>query len=212
MTPTPYYYNTLYRCPKDAWDYFKRVTDFLPRRTDEPYHSGPPGVLRYRMVYDLIHPRSVVEIGFNLGHSAVMWLALGVAVVHSVEVQWSQKRQDAVTAIKTRFPGRFFIHWTHSRKLIEMGEISALGDRPALVFIDGSHEAHWVKSDILLALALETPYILLDDYDSHHGTGVVEAVESAGLIPLAIFGTMALCQDGKRFTKTADPLGGNFYE
>ena len=212
MTPTPYYYTTLYKSTKDYWDLFRRVTDFLPRRTDEPYHSGPHNMQRFRMVYDLIHPRSVVEVGFNLGHSACIWLALGVPKVQSIEAVWSKKRQEAVDAIQTRYTDRFQIHWGHSRKFNTLGGIGAFGEQPGLVFIDGSHECDWVTSDIQFALALNAPYLLMDDYDSHHGSGVVEAVEKAGLIPVAIFGTMALCRPATHFTKTSDPLGGNYYE
>lgn len=213
MTPTPYYYDALYRSTKDNWDSFKRVTDFLPRRTDEPYHSGPHNFQRLRMVWDLLHPRTITEIGFNLGHSAVMWLSMGATQVHSIEAHWTEKRQAAADAIMTRYPGRFQIHWTHSRKAIEMGEVTKFGpDRNTLIFIDGSHERDWVRSDIRFGKALAAPYFLMDDYDSHHGAGVVEAVQDERLIPIGIFGTMALCRVEDLFTKKSDPLGGNYYE
>lgn len=212
MTPTPYYYETLYRSTKDCWDVFARVTEFLPRRTVEPYHSGPHNYQRFQMVHRLVQPRAVVEIGFNLGHSAVMWLSLGVEKVTSMEIQWTTKRQEAVHLIQKEFPGRFQIHWAHSRALNTLGGIHSLGEQPGLVFIDGSHEFDWVRSDIALAKALNTPFFLMDDYDSHHGPGVVQAVAETGLIPVAIFGTMALCRDGKDFTKHSDPLGGNYYD
>lgn len=212
MTPTPYYFASLYRSTKDAWDVFQRATDFLPRRTNEPYHSGPHNYQRFRMVWDLLHPRHVVEIGFNLGHSAVIWLSLGAAHVHSIEVTWTAARQKAVDDIQARYPNRFTIHWTHSRKAIEMGEVAKFGGQPGVIFIDGSHERDWVRSDILLGKALNAPYFLMDDYDSHHGAGVIQAVEDENLIPVAVFGTMALCRPDNLFTKYSDPLGGNYYQ
>ena len=208
MTPTPYYYDTLYRSTKDCWDVFKRVTEFLPRRTDEPYHSGPHNYARFQMVNQLLHPRSVLEIGFNLGHSAAIWLALGVPIVMSMESEKTNRREEAVKSIKERYPDRFEIAWGTSR---EYGPVSPELS-PNLVFIDGSHEFDWVRSDIHFAKALGTSWFLMDDYDSHHGPGVVQAVAETGLIPVAIFGTMALCRDGNEFTKCSDPLGRNYYD
>jgi len=56
------------------------------------------------------------------------------------------------------------------------------------------------KSESSKYLALTVPYL------------VVQAVEECGLIPVAIFGTMALCRPPTQFTKRADPLGANYYE
>ena len=60
------------------------------------------------------------------------------------------------------------------------------------------------KSESSKYLALTVPYLM--------GNGVVQAVEECGLIPVAIFGTMALCRPPTQFTKRADPLGANYYE
>ena len=205
MNLTPYYLDSLYRCTKQDWDEFKALTAFLPRRTDEPYHSGPHNLARFAMVCALVRPKWVLEIGFNLGHSSVAWLAHGVEKVVSIEPFLTDKRAKAAEEISKRYPGRFTIHWTDSRYFIPVMH-------PDLIFIDGSHEREWVKRDIELGLEMQTPYFLMDDYDSHHGPGVVQAVEDCGLIPVAIFGTMALCRPSEGFTHRSDPLGSNYYD
>lgn len=212
MTPTPYYLDSLYRCTKADWGLYQRWTDFLPRRAEgEPYHSGPHSLPRFRMVRELVRPKTVLEIGFNLGHSAVIWLELGVKYVVSME---PDPRPGAIAArdmIASRYGavraegGRFGM--TH-----ESSRTTQISVAPDLLSIDGSHEYEWVMSDIALGKRLDVPYFLMDDYDTHHGPGVVDAVQASGLIPVAIFGTMALCVPPARYTQRADPLGGNYYE
>jgi len=205
MNLSPYCLDSLYRCTKADWDLFKSATDFLPRRTDEPYHSGPHNLQRFRMVYELVRPKTVLEIGFNLGHSAVMWLMLGAKYVASIEVRDDAKVRKAAAAIITRYPERHMLYFGSDEATFNIGEFD-------LIFIDGSHDKEFVMRDINHALELRCPYILMDDYDWHHGPGVVQAVEECGLIPVAIFGTMALCRPPTQFTKRADPLGANYYE
>ena len=215
MTPTRYYLDTLYRCTKADWDLFQRWTDFLPRRSDgEPYHSGPHNLHRFRMVYEMLRPKHVLEVGFNLGHSAVIWLELGVNQVTSIQNTCGAKQVQACKAIGERYGGEHrFLHTDSLNVLKDPTTYQFIaGIRFDLAFIDGSHERDWVKRDINLATALEIPYLLMDDYDGHHGPGVVEAVEDKGLVPLAIFGTMCLCRQPGLFTKRADPMGSNYYE
>jgi hypothetical protein len=205
MKPSLHYYESLYRSTKADWDLFRRWTDFLPRRAPEdPYHSGPHNLQRFRMVYELLRPRSVLEIGFNLGHSATIWLELGVATVCSTEIRIVEPVLAAEKAIKRRYEGRF--------NLDRLDGTFPHLPRYDLGFVDGSHEYPHVVDDISRCLELQVPYLLMDDYDSHHGPGVVAAVEHHNLIPLAIFGTMALCAPPTRYTQKSDPHGNNYYE
>lgn len=207
MRPSPYYYDSLYRHTKADADLFKRWTDFLPRRKpDEPYHSGPHSIKYFRQVFELIRPKGILEIGFNLGHSTVIWLELGVQKVWSVEIRDDDRVSEAVSAINARYPQRFGFD------IREPGKCLGIFGSPELIFIDGSHECEDVKADIGTGIANRIPYFLMDDYDSHHGPGVVAAVGETGLIPLGMFGTMLLCVPPDRYTQRSHPLGTNYYE
>jgi hypothetical protein len=212
LNPSPYYFDTLYRSTKADWDAFVRWTDFLPRRAEsEPYHSGPHSLQRFRAVYELVRPKTVLEIGFNLGHSTVIWLELGVRHVTALEPNPRLSTCMARDYVTSRYGGveseggRFGMTHESSRTTKIKGPFD-------LMFVDGSHEREWVESDIALGKALRVPYFLMDDYDSHHGPGVVDAVQAAGLIPVALFGTMLLCRPPDLFTQRSDPLGSNYYE
>jgi len=214
MTPTPYYLDSLYRCTKADLDAYRRWTDFLPRRAEgEPYHSGPHSLQRFRLVWELVRPTAVLEIGFNLGHSAVMWLELGAKQVVSMQPWPNKGTLEAKAAIEGRYGNRHRLLQGDSELAAEDLMLrNYIGGGFDLIFIDGSHERAWAELDIALGKELEAPYFLMDDYDTHHGPGVVDAVQAAGLIPLAIFGTMALCAPPTRYTQRADPLGTNYYE
>lgn len=201
MTPTKYYLDSLYRCTKADHDLFRRWTDFLSRRDGDeniPYHSGAHNLQRFRMAYELLRPRSILEIGFNLGHSSVMWLELGVKKVHSMDIAKTEKAMASAAAIDMRYPNRFSISWENTRLAELKGEFD-------LGFIDGSHEREWVCTDIGFCLRHGIRQFFMDDYDSHHGPGVVEAVAEWGLVPRAIFGTMAWCSIPDGFEQRSDP-------
>lgn len=181
-------FETVHWSRKIDFDAFEAMTDFLPKRNQTtPYHSGPHSLARFKMMYDLLRPQRVVEIGFNLGHSAVIWLELGVKKVVSIQPSTGPKTAKAVHAIMQRFPERFCYAQTDS---VAWKEIDPA---PDLLFVDGCHDYDWVCRDIELGLRSGVRNFFMDDYDSHHGPGVIQAVHDKKLVVKALFGTMAWC-------------------
>ena len=173
-----------------AKDYalFLKWTGMLPKRDkDTPYHSGPQNEGRFRDALALAQPETVVEIGFNLGHSAAIMLGLGVKKVISIQPTASVKTQLAIDELIARYGSRFkFILGDSTQTLVPVSRVD-------LLFIDGDHSFTWAMNDITFGLLRGIHTFLLDDYDSHHGPGVVKAVENSDLVVRALFGTMALC-------------------
>lgn len=195
---------------------FEAATSGLPRRdVTEPYHSGAHSIrsldaaLRFLPI-----PRSsarVLEIGFNLGHSAALFLALGTARVFSVEIREDRKTRDAARLLCGLYPGRFSILFRDARSVT--GEdlrrrLHAL-EGPArfdLAFIDGAHDRENAAGDIRLARSAGCQWFLLDDWYPHWGPGVRPAAMDEGLVPFAIVGGMALCVPR---TSMLEPQKGN---
>jgi hypothetical protein len=194
MTPAEeYQMECAFLTTKEDFEIFYRWTDCLARRENDgtDYHSGPHSLKYFRMCYELARPKRVLEIGFNLGHSAAIWLNLGVEFVTSFDSVLTDKMHRSIDAMEKQFPARFAFGKCTSRSMEDFGA-ARLG-KPDFMFIDGCHDFDWVCDDIAFGLKGGIDTFFLDDYDSHHGPGVIEAVRHHKLVPLAIFGTMALC-------------------
>ena len=194
-------FETVHWCTEEDKRLFDEWTGFLPKRDAKtPYHSGPHSLERFRMFYQLVQPKRVLEIGFNLGHSAAIWLALGVKGVTSVQPEILPKTLEAEAALTIKFRDRFMLVQSDSRRM-EQGR----AERDDVIFIDGSHEYEWVDSDIKYGLKYGFRNYFMDDYDSHHGPGVVRAVHENRLVVKAVFGTMAWCITREGMALRHDP-------
>ncbi len=112
----------------------------------------------FEEVLEMTKARSVLEIGFNAGHSAVLWLSLSEAELLSVDkgVPWSEQASAVLTE---QFPDRFTYLQCDSREIL-----SELPDRNYdLLFIDGGHSYSMTINDLYLAFVLDIPYVLIDD-------------------------------------------------
>lgn len=178
---------------------FEEATKGLPQRSaEEPYHCGAHNVRAFDFAINegcirepsgiITYPR-VFEVGFNLGYSAAIMLALG-ADVTSIDVRNTPKMQDAAHALVAKHSEKHFIAFLgytvrtfHFRSEWQ----------PTLAFIDGSHEHADVLADIAYCRSLGITRYLFDDWPPHWGPGVQSAIYESGLLPLHIIGSMAYC-------------------
>lgn len=167
----------LYASPEDT-DIFNHCTAGLPTRLGNlgtgldkdgvpiPYSCGAHSVKALREIINIINPASILEIGFNIGHSASLWLHLSKAKLVSVDISCKQETMDASFTLRSRYPDRFFFLIGDSKKL-KLNE----PDWPNydLIFIDGGHEFDDVTADIETAIRLGIPYIAFDDILPQYG-------------------------------------------
>lgn len=203
MNPTlQYYLDSLYLCSKADEELFNLWTGFLPVRTEDmPYHSGPHSLKHFRRMVEMVKPKRVLEIGFNLGHSACMMFELGVDQICSLEISNNPKVSEAINAVSSRYGKRFRWLKGSSRELFVIHVGSPTEIDFDTIFIDGCHDREWVETDIDLGLRLGIRHFFMDDFNPHHGPGVIEAVMNKKLVPLAIFGSMAYCVPRGEFSK-----------
>jgi hypothetical protein len=190
-------HDSLYYATPEDIAFFEQATAGLPKRLpDEPYHCGPQNVAAFRYAVleaskcsDEIHDTrsvSVVEIGFNLGHSAACFLALG-AHVWSIDIRLDQRVKSSIKSLE-RYGADFGFMFREFEWLYSVRT-------PDLAFIDGGHDYSDVKEDIELCRHHNITRFLFDDWYPHHGPGVQQAVFDSGLLPLAVIGSMAYCEE-----------------
>lgn len=184
---------------------FREFTRYLPKRgPGMPYHSGPQNISRFADMISVMDPSLVVEIGFNLGHSAAIMLGLGVEKVISIQPAMNEKTEQAIDALASVYGDRFRFVLSDST-----GSATFI-PQPDILFIDGDHSYGWVMKDIAFGRELRAHAFFLDDYDSHHGPGVIKAVEDSNLVVRALFGTMALCVTRHGLCLRHDPEATEF--
>lgn len=139
-----------------------------------PYGLGPHSVRCLREITDIVKPNHILEIGFNMGGSASMWLNLSDASYTGIDISDKAETLKAAEILKERYGDRFkFILSDSAAKNLTWD----LRDKKYnLCFVDGGHLEHHVVADIGLCLSLGIKYIAFDDVLVQFGPGVLPAI------------------------------------
>lgn len=113
-------------------------------------------------------PKNILEIGYFCGGSAAMWLHLSDAKLTSVDPMINlydpnvkhDGSIESVGRLKAAFPDRF----TFIQKDSKVVRPDLLGQRFDLAFIDGDHMDIGIRNDFQLAIDLDIPWVLVDDF------------------------------------------------
>jgi hypothetical protein len=114
-------------------------------------------------IYAKYKPQTMLEIGFNIGYSASMWLEFDPdqkLKLTSVDIGIHPDTQAAAAAVKELHGDRFEFILSDSKKIGNKLD----GRLFDIIFIDGDHSAPGVYNDIQLGLKLGVPLMLFDDY------------------------------------------------
>lgn len=191
MHPDSNYIDGCTKASPEEWARYNDWTSHLPKREElTPYHSGPHSIKHFEHALSIAgfgkdKPFSVIEVGFCLGYSAEIFLRLGAAHVSSVEISDRTQTVQARAIMENKWPSKFqFLSPDQAR------HYSAVFD---FGFIDGDHSAAAIRSDMDLMRQYQVQWVLADDFWPHWGDTQI-VLEEQNLCPVAILGTMALCQ------------------
>lgn len=116
----------------------------------------------------LVQPKNILETGFFQGMSSFMNLWLSNAHVTSVDpmanlydptVKHDGKLENVIK-LQNAFPGRFTFLQKDSRDV----RPDLAGQQFDLFFIDGDHWDTGIRNDFQLAIDLDIPWVLVDDF------------------------------------------------
>jgi hypothetical protein len=169
----------LYASPED-WAFYSKIIEGLPTMAGKngdgldkfgvpiPYHSGPHILRHFREVVEIVKPDFILEIGFNMGHSAEMWLNLFDGDILSCDVSQKDETLEGMKYLRFKYPGRFTFEWRDDVN----DYIAKSYPRHYyfdLAFIDGAHDEENITKDIELCKEMKIPYILFDDWYPRYG-------------------------------------------
>jgi len=116
---------------------------------------------------ELVNPKIILETGFFRGGSAFVWLYYSKAKLISVDPMVSvgghevfDGKIENVYKLQGAFPARFNFLRKDSRHI----RPDLAGTIIDLFFMDGDHSTDGVINDFRLALDLNIPYLLADDW------------------------------------------------
>lgn len=112
----------------------------------------------FKHILQLGNIRRVFEIGFNSGHSARLWLDLGVEHLQSIDNCQHEYTEYVARDLEIETP-RFSFNKISSHQL-NPKELQGYD----LLFIDGDHSKMGIQNDFWLGQEAQIPYILFDDY------------------------------------------------
>ena len=115
------------------------------------------------------HIESIIEIGFNAGHSAALWLMMNEKIkYYGIDIAKDEYMKSCSSFMKDKFGDRFNLFIGDSRT--EMKSIDKkINQEIDLIHIDGGHSYELADIDLSNSLniskKLNTKFILLDDTD-----------------------------------------------
>lgn len=135
---------------------------------------------------------NLLEIGFNQGHSTMLWARAGTFLknIVSVDIVSRPSHLKAVFASCSSRGIKFrFIHGQSGG--IDKGDV---GEEFTAAFVDGDHTYEGIMSDIAACRRVGVMDILFDDWLPQYGD-TQAAVQDSGLRVVWVMGNMAYCRD-----------------
>ena len=109
--------------------------------------------------------KSLMEIGFNAGHSSSIMLTLFEDIeINSCDIGMYEITERNGELVKERFGDRFNLHIFDSTKL----KPEFIANKYDIMFIDGAHDYGPVTSDMKLWIESDIPYAVVDDLQNQN--------------------------------------------
>jgi Methyltransferase domain/Nucleotide-diphospho-sugar transferase len=156
---------------------------------DDPPDAGRYGKRR-NFLRTIEGAASLLEIGFNAGHSALLALDSNPALVYAgVDIGSNAYSRPCADVLASAYGARFAIEYRDSRLYLPQLLIER---RPGfdVVHVDGGHDAATACADIALALCLVRPggVVLVDDTNYQPIHAIVRSLVDGGKAALDTFG------------------------
>lgn len=134
---------------------------------------GDPGVLTgeghwntghiaaAKEIMAITQPKQIVQLGFNAGHSAVLWLYFSNADVLSVDIGLHDVYKKGIEVVGDWYPNRIQFITSDTRYVYPM--LAPLKNSVDLIMIDADHSYQGILRELDIAIKLNASYILMDD-------------------------------------------------
>ena len=132
-------------------------------------HSGQTATqfLIYSKIFEKCDVKSIAEVGFNAGHSAlVMLMSNPHARIQSFDLGEYESARVALASLKKQFPDRDIdVIWGDSRQTIPAYAQTYTGPKFDVIIVDGGHSYDVARADVMnmRALGHKDSILIVDD-------------------------------------------------
>lgn len=162
--------------------YFEHLKNF---ESTEGYWSTTDCILVAEDIIKKTNPETILEIGFNIGYSAAVWLTQDIKQLYIIDINNHKDTEHALQATIKAYPD----------SLINYLLVDSTSDEAKqwvipkidLAFIDGGHTYEVCLSDSLLAIDKGANWLVYDDVIENHQNGiwnVINSLEEQGKLEL----------------------------
>jgi len=152
-----------------------------------PYGCGPHNIKAFREIIEIVKPKEILEIGFNVGYSSAMWLEISDCRVLSIDISSKAETIAGAEFLRKKYDSRF---------KFMLGSVDNLflyyGSPFDMIFIDGGHLEEDVTKDLEYAYRQNIPWIVMDDWEPRFGPGVQVAAAKFPLEVVKVWGNTCL--------------------
>jgi predicted O-methyltransferase YrrM len=174
---------------------FEHLKNF---KSTEGYWSTEDCIEVAKDILSITNIKSMLEIGFNIGHSASIWLELGVSKLNIIDINTHPDTEPAVTAVVEEYDSADISWWfgdstSEEAFLLDFDKVEA-------AFIDGEHSYIAALSDSYLGILNGAKWLIYDDVIENHENGIHDVIQllvSIGLISIVKEYDMTWTEQGK---------------
>lgn len=130
------------------------------------------GFFSIKEICETCNPQNILEVGFNRGNSALMWLLNSNANLTSIDIRKESSISESLTTLKENFGERFT--YIEKDAYLELHLTNEWVNKFDLIFIDAWHTPLGYEIDTLTAKYLGCNYIVYDDYISHKNSPYIQ--------------------------------------
>lgn len=151
--------------------YFEHLKNFT---STEGYWSTTDCNIIAKDIVTKTDAKSILEIGFNIGYSAAIWLEQDIKQLYIIDINNHKDTEQAIKATIKAYPDSFINYLlTDSTDDIAKQWVIPKID---LAFIDGGHTYEICMSDSLLSINKGAKWLLYDDVIEKHNNGIWKAI------------------------------------
>jgi predicted O-methyltransferase YrrM len=153
----------------------KLVYEHLKQFTStEGYWSTTDCITVAKDVLEITNAKTMLEIGFNIGYSAAIWLELGIEDLIALDIGYHSDTLPAIKATAKQYNTKKVLWWIGDSTSDEAKEL----DMPKIdmSFIDGEHSYRAAMSDSLLSIDYGADWLVYDDVIEFHSNGIDKVI------------------------------------
>lgn len=144
-------------------------------RSTEGYWSTTDCVTVAQDILSITKAKSLLEIGFNIGYSASVWLESGIESIIVIDIGTHKDTLDAIQATALNFKDKSVQWWigdstSETAKNLDIDKID-------LSFIDGEHTYRAALSDSYLSIDYGADWLVYDDVMPDSSNNIHAAID-----------------------------------